>query len=55
MEGLVLNFISTTGSVNLQLPLDALSHHPTARELHVRYIGYEVAAEGECGEKALVT
>ena len=55
LEGLVLYFISTTGSVNVQLLLDVLSHHPTARELSVRYIGYEMAAEGECGEKALVT
>ena len=46
-------FLSVTGSVNLQLLLDALSHHPTARELSVQGIG--MAAESECGEKALVT
>ena len=55
----------TTGSVNLQLLLDALSHHPTARELSVQYSlqystdvsvrGHKMSAEGECGEKALVT
>ena len=61
LEGLALDFMQTTGSVNLQLLLDALSHHPTARELSVRNMlsfvqGYtEMAAEGECGEKALVT
>ena len=45
-----------TGSVNLQLLLDALSHHPTARELSVRCMtAREMAVEGECGEKALVT
>ena len=53
LEGLVLYFRQTSGSVNLQLLLDALSHHPTARELSVE--SYEIAAEGECGEKALVT
>ena len=42
----------TPGSVNLQLLLDALSHHPTARELSVR--GH-MTAKSECGEKALVT
>ena len=62
LEALVLqlNFI---GSVNLQLLLDALSRHPTAKELIVQYsgilavlIGHGMAAnEGECGEKALVT
>ena len=53
LEGLALNFSLTTGSVNVQLLLDALSHHPTARVLSVVRIG--MAAEGECGEKALVT
>ena len=53
LEGLALYFMPTTGSVNLQLLLDALSHHPTARELSVQ--GIRMAAEGECGEKALVT
>ena len=52
LEKLILES-QTTGSVNLQLLLDALSHHPTARELSVE--SYEIAAEGECGEKALVT
>ena len=55
LEGLALNFMPTTGSVNLQLLLDALSHHPTARKLKVLDIGHKMAAEGECGEKALVT
>ena len=57
LEGLVLNFMPTTGSVNLQLLLDVLSHHPTARELSVHWIlGIaEGDIEGECGEKALVT
>ena len=37
LEGLVLDFSYNTGaSVNLQLLLDALSHHPTARELSVQ-------------------
>ena len=44
--------LQTTGSVNLQLLLDALSHHPTARGLCLENY---IAAEGECGEKALVT
>ena len=51
-------YFRQTGSVNLQLLLDALSHHPTARKLSVEYIipGYGMAAkEGECGERALVT
>ena len=39
-----------TGSVNLQPLLDALSHHPTLRELYIEY-----GHEGECGEKSLVT
>ena len=52
LGGIDLDFIQTTGSVNLQLLLDALSHHPTARELSV--VGH-MTAEGECGEKALVT
>ena len=57
LERLVLDFSSTTGSVNLQLLLDALSHHPTAKKLSVRYkvFGHGMSAEGECGEKALVT
>ena len=55
LEGLALDFSLTTGPVNLQLLLDALSNHPTARELSVQDIEYEMAAEGECGEKALVT
>ena len=55
LEGLVLYFMSTTGSVNVQLLLDALSNHPTARELSVQDVDYEMTAEGECGEKALVT
>ena len=57
LEKLVLYFMPTTGSVNMQLLLDALSPHPTARELKVLGgIGHERAAkEGECGEKALVT
>ena len=58
--------LRTTGSINLQLlldalschPTDALSHLPTVRELTVGYspLSYsEMAAEGECGVKALVT
>ena len=35
LEGLALYFMPTTGSVNLQLLLDALSHHPTASKLSV--------------------
>ena len=54
LEWLVLNFSYNTGSVNLQLLLDALSHHPTARKLSLQY-SIRMAAEGECGEKALVT
>ena len=60
VEKLRLMSWQTTGSVNLQLLLDALSHHPTARELSVDdsvfvqgYIG--MAANGECRKKALVT
>ena len=53
LERLVLYFRRTTGAVNVQLLLDALSHHTTARELSVE--DYEMTAEGECGEKALVT
>ena len=53
----------TTESVNLQLLLDALSHHPTARELNVgdsvgvvnNIRAFSMSAEGECGEKILVT
>ena len=48
LEKLYLMSRQTTGSVNLQLLLDALSHHSTARELNVQYI--VMAAEGECGE-----
>ena len=55
LEGLVLDFRQTSGSVNVQLLLDALSHHPTARELIVQDIGHGMSDEGECGEKALVT
>ena len=55
LERLALDFMPTTGSVNVQLLLDALSHHPTARELSVQDIDYEMTAEGECVEKALVT
>ena len=57
LEGLALYFIQTTGSVNVQLLLDALSHHPTARKLIVQDTvgGHKMTAEGECGEKALVT
>ena len=55
LEWLVLYFMPTTGSVNMQLLLDALSHHPTARELSVLGIGMIGDIEGECGEKALVT
>ena len=57
LKGLVLNFMPTTGSVNVQLLLDVLSHHPTARELSVHWIlgVAEGDIEGECGEKALVT
>ena len=52
LEKLILQ---TTGSVNVQLLLDALSHHPTARELSVEgFIGI-AAKEGGRGEKALVT
>ena len=57
LEGLALDFWQTTASVNLQLLLDALSHHPTARKLSVRerIVAHFMTAEGECGEKALVT
>ena len=51
LERLILS-CPVTGSVNLQLLLDALSHHPTTRKLSV--VGH-MTAEGECGEKALVT
>ena len=48
LERLYLSFHSTsTGSVNLQLLLDALSHHPTARGLRVD--GPGMTANGECG------
>ena len=53
LEGLLLDLSRTTGSVNLQLLLDALSHHPTARELYVGYL--DIVAGGECGEEAHVT
>ena len=48
LESLFLSFISTTGSINLQLLLDALSHHPTARELFVKdsVRGHKMSAEG---------
>ena len=49
LERLHLALDRATVSVNLQLLLDTLSHHPTARELRV---DYDMAAEGECGEKA---
>ena len=52
LEGLVLIFGLTTVSVNVQLLLDALSHHPTARELSVGQ-ARPMSVEGECGEKAL--
>ena len=55
LEGLALDFSSTTGPVNLQLLLDALSHHPTARKLSGVGRTFSMAAEGECGEKAFVT
>ena len=47
LESLHLSWRTSTGSVNLQLLLDALSHHPTARELSVR--GSDMTAKGECG------
>ena len=60
LEGLALDFRQTSGSVNVQLLLDALSHHPTARELNVLgespdLVSHDSLAKGECGEKALVT
>ena len=57
LEGLALYFMPTTGSVNVQLLLDVLSHHPTARELIVfgDTLNRHISVEGECGEKALVT
>ena len=47
LERLRLSWRPSTGSVNLQLLLDALFHHPTARELSV--IGTDMTAKGECG------
>ena len=47
LESLHLVVRTSTGSVNLQLLLDALSHHPTARELIVD--GLDMTAKGECG------
>ena len=47
LESLALLLRPSTGSVNLQLLLDALSHHPTARKLSV--IGTDMTAKGECG------
>ena len=49
LQRLGLNLWGTTVSVNLQLILGALSHHPTERELSVS--GHGTAAEGECGAK----
>ena len=52
LESLSLNLSQTTGSVNLQLLLDALYHHPTARMLRVHeafIAGIPMAAKGECG------
>ena len=52
LQSLSLNLSQTTGSVNLQLLLDALYHHPTARMLgvHEAFIaGIPMAAKGECG------
>ena len=44
----------TTGSVNLQLLLDALSHHGSARELSVGGSNFgHFGIAGECGEKTL--
>ena len=47
LESLVLLLRTSTASVNLQLLLDALSHHPTARELSVN--SHAMTAKGECG------
>ena len=55
LESLSLNLSQTTGSVNLQLLLDAFYHHPTARMLRVHeafIAGIPMAAEGECGVHA---
>ena len=62
VERLYLSF-HILWSVNVQLILDVISHHSTARVLYVDYpssvrvgnIVHANAAEGECGEKALVT
>ena len=62
VERLYLSF-HVRWSVNVQLILDVLSHHSTARDLYVDYppsvmvgnIVHANAAEGECGEKPLVT
>ena len=47
LESLHLSLRTSTGSANLQLLLDALSHPPTARELSVQ--GPDMEAKGECG------
>ena len=55
LESLNLNLSQTTGSVNLQLLLDALSHHHAVRRLRVHeafIAGIPMAAEGECGVHA---
>ena len=49
LERLDLLWSRSTGSVNLQLLLDALSHHPTVRELHLHVFDIDMAANGECG------
>ena len=62
VERLCLSF-HVRWSVNVQLILHVISHQSTARELYVEYpssvrvgnIVHADAAEGECGEKALVT
>ena len=62
VERLCLSF-HVPWSVNVQLILDAISRHSTVRDLYVEYpssvrvgnIVHADAAEGECGEKALVT
>ena len=48
LESLTLMLYTADESINMQPLLDALSHHPTARELSVDYI--DIAAKGECGE-----
>ena len=49
LESLHLDLRKTTGSVNLQLLLDTLFHHPTARELSVQT--NDMAAEGGSDEE----